>query len=224
MPKKKIKKEIKKFEIARRTDLNPENLLPVIQNLTAYGFNLADIGVLLGYVGKDPTAWLYNLRQKYPDVEEALQVGKQLGNIELIKTAIQESLGYWIEEEEIFANNVPVIPVSDKPFGPAKPMQDRYINKSRKTKRKFIQPNTQLLFKLMCCRMPEFFSETHKIQIDKRSIELKGNIEQEIRQFAGALLHVVDAEFEPKETKDEKVLEVQGKEITKRLQQEQDPQ
>ena len=77
--------------------------------------------------------------------------------------------------------------MSDKPFGPAKPMQDRYINKSRKTKRRFIQPNTQLLFKLMCCRMPEFFSDTRKVEIDKRTLELKGDVSAEIKGFAGAL-------------------------------------
>lgn len=199
---KRVKKEIKKFEIARRTDLNPETLLPVIQNLTAYGFNIADIGIMLGYTGADPEGWFYRLQEKYPNVEEALKVGKSLGDIELIKTAMQESLGYWIEEEETFAENVFNIPVVG--LGePAKPIQDKFVNKNKKTKKRYIQPNTQLLFKLLCCRLPEFFSDVKKIEVNKRSISLKGTIEEEIKQFAGALLHTINPEmietdFEPK--------------------------
>ena len=194
MVKRKLQDKTKRYEIARRSEINADALLPVIQNLTAEGYNLSDVGMLLGYCGDSPANWLYNLRKKHPEITDAIQIGRQAANTELIRTAFQESVGYWIEEEEIFANNVPVIPVSDKPFGPAKPMQDRYINKSRKTKRRFIQPNTQLLFKLMCCRMPEFFSDTKKVEINKKSLELKGTIEQEIKQFAGALYKIVSGE------------------------------
>lgn len=206
MPKKQIKKEIKKFEIARRTDLNPETLLPVIQNLTAYGFNIADIGIMLGFVGSDPEGWFYRLKEKYPEINKALEIGKNLGDIELIRTAIQESLGYWIEEEEVLSQNVfeiPVVGLGEK----CKPMQDKWVKKDKKTKKRYIQPNTQLLFKLLCCRLPEFFSDVKKIEVNKRSISLKGNIEDEIKQFAGALLHTIkpeitEAEFEPKNVSD----------------------
>lgn len=205
MAKHKIKTEIKKFEIAKRTDLNPDNLLPVIQNLTALGFTIADVGIMLGYCGKDPEGWFYRLKEKYPDINKALEIGKNLGDIELIKTAMQESLGYWIEEDEILSENVfeiPVVGLGEK----CKPMKDKWVKKEKKTKRKFIQPNTQLLFKLLCCRLPEFFSDVKKIEVDKRSISLKGNIEEEIKQFAGALLHniaePIEAEFEPTNVRD----------------------
>lgn len=180
----------KKFEIARRSDFS-DVLLPVIQNLTANGYNLSDVGTLLGYAGQDPEGWLERLRERYPDLKEAIQVGKEVANAELVRTAFQEAVGYWIEEEEIYANY--------------NKEEHTFLDKSKKTKRRFISPNTQLLFKLLCCRMPEYFSDTRKIQVDKRSIEVKANIEEEIKGFAGALLeaagvkHIDSKEILPNE-------------------------
>jgi hypothetical protein len=193
MPKKK-KINTKKFEIARRQEVNVDSLLPVIQNLTGQGFNLSDVGMLLGYAGDKPDRWLYNLRQKYPEINDAITIGRQAANAELIRTAFQEATGYWIEEEEVLAENIPHFPAPDVPFGEPKPMQDKYINKEKKTKRKFIQPNTQLLFKLLCCRLPEFFSDVRKVEIDKRSLELKGTISDEIKSFAGALYRAINTD------------------------------
>jgi len=63
-----------------------------------------------------------------------------------------------------------------------------YIEKSRKTKQKHVRPDTSLLFKLLCNRLPEYFSDTRKFEIDKRSVNAKVDMNKEISEFAGKLM------------------------------------
>jgi len=194
MAKKKIQNNT--FELVKRTELD-EKFVPVVHNLLSQGYDLADVGMLLGFAGKHPERWLKQLSEKIPDLQKAIELGTQAANIQLIKTAFQEATGYWIEEEEIYAEIEKIFPVPNVnnggPLATGIKPYYRYRDKSRKTKKKFIQPNTQLLFKLLCCRLPQYFSDTRNIQIDKRSLELKGNVEEEIRNFAGALMEAAGA-------------------------------
>ena len=43
----------KKFEIEKYSKLDIEPLLPTIQNLSAQGYDISDIGMILGFAGKD---------------------------------------------------------------------------------------------------------------------------------------------------------------------------
>lgn len=171
------KKEPKiKYQIKKRTPFN-DALLPVIQNLTAEGKSLADIGMLLGYAGKNPAAWLKYVRNKYPEVADAMKVGTQLADTKLIVTAFDAATGYDIEEVDI--EYVTINQING---------DTRHQEKSRKTKRKHVKPDTGLLFKLLCNRLPEYFSDTRKFEIDKRSIDAKVDMNKEISVFAGKLM------------------------------------
>ena len=171
------KQTIKKFELQKSTELSPD-ILPVIQNLATQGFTLADIGMFLGFAGKDPEGWIRRLQEKYPDIKEALQVGKSAADMELIRTAFNEAVGYWIEEEEV---------TQQKIQNPTDPTKTKWVDKWKKNKKRFVAPNAVLLFKLLCSRLPEYFSDIRKIEVDKKIMELKGNIDDEILEFAGAL-------------------------------------
>ncbi len=179
-----------KYQIKKRTPFN-DALLPVIQNLTAEGKSLADIGMLLGYAGKNPTAWLRYIKNKYPEVADAMKVGAQLADTKLIVTAFDAATGYDIEETD---TEYVVIPKIDG--------SNRHEEKNRKIKRKHIRPDTGLLFKLLCNRLPEYFSDTRKFEINKKSANVKIDMNKEISEFAGKLM---DA------TKDRK--QVESKEI-----------
>lgn len=173
MPKK--KKETK-YQIKKRTPFN-DVLLPVIQNLSAEGKSLADIGMLLGYAGKSPAAWLKYIKNKYPEVADALAVGAQMADTKLIVTAFDVATGYDIEEVDIEYVTINQLD-GDK----------RYEEKNRKIKRKHIQPNATLLFKLLCTRMPKYFSDTKKFEVDRRSANVKIDMNKEISEFAGKLM------------------------------------
>lgn len=165
-----------KYQIKKRTPFN-DALLPVIQNLTAEGKSLADIGMLLGYAGKNPAAWLRYVKNKYPEVADAMKVGTQLADTKLIVTAFDAATGYDIEEVDIEYIVTPRIDGTNN-----------YSEKSRKTKRKHVKPDTGLLFKLLCNRLPEYFSDTRKFEIDKRSVSAKVDMNKEISEFAGKLM------------------------------------
>lgn len=180
MPKKQKNPTKTKYQIKKRTPFN-DSLLPVIQNLTAEGRSLADIGMLLGYSGKNPAAWLRYVKNKYPDVADAMKVGSQLADTKLIVTAFDAATGYDIEETD---TEYVVINQLDG--------NKRYDEKSRKIKRKHIKPDTGLLFRLLCNRLPEYFQDVKKFQVDKRSIDAKVDMNKEISGFAGKLMDVVE--------------------------------
>jgi hypothetical protein len=188
------KKPKTKYQIKRRTPFN-DDLLPVIQNLTAEGRSLADIGMLLGYAGKSPAMWMRFLKNKHPEVADAIETGAQMADTKLIVTAFDAATGYDVEEVDIEYIAKPVIDGKglDK---------IEYIEKSRKTKQKHIRPDTSLLFKLLCNRLPEYFSDIRKFEIDKRSANVKIDMNKEISEFAGKLMQA---------TKDRK--QVESKEV-----------
>lgn len=72
-----------------------------------------------------------------------------------------------------------------------------------KRKKKHSKRNDQLLKFLLSNRLPEYFSDTKKIEINKKSIEIKADTEEQIKSFAGKLIdslkedHIIEAEFEP---------------------------
>jgi len=179
MPKIKDLKKKSKYQIKKRTTFN-DALLPVIQNLTAEGRSLADIGMLIGYSGKNPAAWLRYVKNKYPEVADAIESGAKLADTKLIVTAFDSAIGYDAEESD---TEYVVVPKIDGSF--------RYEEKSRKIKRKHIKPDTSLLFKLLCNRLPEYFQDTKKFEIDKRSVDAKIDMNKEISEFAGKLMDAV---------------------------------
>lgn len=182
------KKTIKKFEIQKRTTALSSDLLPTIQNLTAQGYTKADIGILLGFAGKDPEGWLKRLEAKFPTLAEAIQAGKDAGDIELVKTAFEQALGHWVDGGEEIRYKA----VQDR----QNPNKVKWVQSAKKKlPAKFIPGNGKLLFQLLCSRLPEYFSDTRRVEIDKKVLELKGNVKDEILGFAGALAAAV----QPKE-------------------------
>jgi len=178
------KRTIKKFEIQKRSDISAD-LLPVVQNLTAQGYTLADVGILLGFAGKDPEGWLKRLEAKFPTLAEAIQAGKSMGDIELVKTAFEQALGHWVDGGEEIRYKA----IQD----PQNPTKVKWIQSAKKKlPAKFIPGNGKLLFQLLCSRLPEYFSDTRRVEIDKKVLELKGNVKDEILGFAGALAAAVE--------------------------------
>jgi len=175
-PKKKPKTHIEKS-----TKVNCA-LVPIIKDLGNLGYSEADIGIIIAAAGKNPQKWFNNLKKKYPNVDDIGQLATTLANIQLVVAAMQAALGYDYVEEEI---KYKVIEKCDPVAGK---VWDEYIEESRKVKPKHAKKDKDLLKFLLVNRLSEYFSDIKKIQVDKRTIEFKGDMSEEIKSFAGKLL------------------------------------
>ena len=158
--------EKKKYQLALRSKFSPA-LLPAITNLVALGMSESDIGIIVGYSGKNPREWLAGLKKRNQDVKIACDIGKKMANVALVARAFQLAMaGYeYIETEEI--------------------SKDGKIIET-KVKKKHAKPNVALLQTLLRSRLPEDFS--NKIQIDKRTMNVGVDIDAEVDSFFGNLM------------------------------------
>jgi len=100
--------------------------------------------------------------------------------------AVKTALGY--EYQEIDQNFLRVPAGYDDAGKPL--MREVPSNKKVKTKRAL--PNEALLRFILKCRLPEYFQDTQRIEINKKTIEIKEIAQKEIESFAGKLLEAID--------------------------------
>ena len=61
----------------------------------------------------------------------------------------------------------------------------------RKVKIKRALPNEALLRFILKCRLPEYFQDTQRIEINKKTIEIKEVAQKEIEEFGRKLLESI---------------------------------
>ena len=169
-----------KYQIEKSTKVNSA-LVPLIKDLADLGYSEADIGVIIAAAGKSPRKWFNYLKKKYPKLENIAETADTLANIQLVVAAMQAALGYDYIEEEIKYEQKQILG-TDK----TKP-----VEVDRKVKHKHARKDKDLLKFLLINRLPQYFSDTKKIQVDQRSIEFKGDVSEEIKSFAGQLMDIV---------------------------------
>lgn len=126
--------------------------LPVIQNLTALGLSELDIGIILGYGGRDPGKWINNLKLHHEDIKEAASRGKKMALAQLCSAMFKAAQGYnYVETRE-----------EDGPKGHT---DGKY--------KKHIAPNAQLAMFLATNLMPDVFK--NRTEVDKREIKFVVN-------------------------------------------------
>ncbi|MCP5019642.1 MAG: hypothetical protein GY938_30815 [Ketobacter sp.] len=148
----------------------------------------ADVGVALGAIGDEQ--WMTEQRKKCGNLADFMDLAKQRANVALVVAAVKEAKGYnYVETTQEF---IPVVDDDGNPTGEEVP------GKIKRTT-KWSKGDPGLLKFITSSRMPNQFNEVKKIQIEKRSIEIKGDAEAEIRQFYGKMLQEFggeqDAEF-----------------------------
>lgn len=187
-----FKEENRKYVLPMRTRFDP-NFLPVIQNLTAMGMTESDIGVIVGYQGKNAHDWVNELKKNHPEVKDAAQIGKMIADSFLVAQMYKSACGYEYVEEEW--------------------KLDEDTQEMVKVKEKVVhQPaNAQLAMFMATNRMPEQFR--HKIELTKKGFIIDSTSEvssDQIERLAGALMDeskrvkqiestVIDVEFEDKD-------------------------
>lgn len=143
------------------------------------GATYADIGMIMGYAGKNLKDWVKTLIKKYPDAKEAVRVGKALADINLVSKAYIAAVGY--DYEEKYFRTVKI-------KGEDGECEMDYVPYSKSCKH--AKPSSDLIKFLLPNRMPEYFRDVKYLEIDKRSVEFKGDINKEIASFFGKLTDI----------------------------------
>ena len=150
--------------------------------------DVSDLGAIIGCLGERSVKDLEELKAKCSSIDEFLEVARQRADIALVVAAVKAAIGYDYEETEQTIAKKPMegadgqLVICDVPY-------------KVKKKMKHAKQNDALLKFLLINRLPQFFSDMKKVEINKKSIEIKGDTEKEIREFAGRLLKVIDTEF-----------------------------
>jgi len=158
----------------------------VAKDLIANGKDISDVGVILGALGEDSLKWLKDLKAECTTVDEFIEIARQRADIALIVAAVKCALGYEYQEEDKTYRNI-----LNNRDGTGAPVMKEVID-GRKVKTKRALPNEALLRFILKCRLPEYFTDTQRIEINKKTIEIKEIAQKEIESFAGKLLEAID--------------------------------
>lgn len=170
-------------------------MIRLMEELTYFDQNVSDIGLVLATLGKEDPKALEALKGSVKDVDEFLSLAARRADISLVVAAVRAATGYTYEETEQTFRRVPRT-------GSHGEVEITEVPAERKVKTRIMKPNDALLKFLLVNRLPQYFSDSKKIEINKKSIEIKGITEAEIRKFAGDLVKVIDCEVIEAENSD----------------------
>jgi len=147
-----------------------------------------DIGVIIGVLGEDSLKWLEGLKKECSTVEEFVEMARQRADISLIAAAVKAAMGY--DYQESYQNYLRVPAGYDKAGNPVM----REVPGNKQIKYKKALPNEALLKFILKCRLPEYFTDTQRVEINKKSIEIKEITAKEIESFGRKLLESIENE------------------------------
>jgi len=157
----------------------------IVRDLIENNQNISDVGTIVGVLGEDSTKWLEDLKKECSSVEEFLDIARQRADIALIVAAVKCALGYEYQEEDKTYRNI----LNHRDDTGAPVMKE--IVDGRKVKIKRALPNEALLRFILKCRLPEYFQDTQRIEINKKTIEIKEIAQKEIEEFGRKLLESI---------------------------------
>jgi hypothetical protein len=160
----------------------------VAKDLLENNQNIADVGTIIGALGEDSLKWLKDLKAECTTIDQFIEIARQRADIALIVAAVKCALGYEYQEEDKTYRNI--LNHRDETGAPVM----KEIVDGRKVKTKRALPNEALLRFILKCRLPEYFSDIQRVEINKKVIEIKGNAEKEIREFGRKLLESIKNE------------------------------
>jgi len=157
----------------------------VAKDLLENNQNIADVGTIIGALGEDSLKWLKDLKAECTTIDEFLDIARQRADIALIVAAVKCPLGYEYQEEDKTYRNI----LNHRDDTGAPVMKE--IIDGRKVKIKRALPNESLLRFILKCRLPEYFQDTQRIEINKKTIEIKEVAQKEIEEFGRKLLESI---------------------------------
>ncbi|MEJ2648618.1 MAG: hypothetical protein P8016_09455 [Sedimentisphaerales bacterium] len=175
--------------MARPKKLNVETELALVaKDLIEHNQDVAHIGLIVGALGTDSLEWLSDLKKECTSVDEFIEIAAKRAEIQLISAAIKNAMGYDYEEVDCDIAKIPV------GYGKNRKPKMRLVERGRKVKTKHARANETLLKFLLKNYIPQYFQDVSKVEINKKSIEIKEITADEIKRFAGKLLETVDSE------------------------------
>lgn len=175
----------------RKQKSEDKQLAVIIKDLVKADVDISDVGTIIACLKGDVKS-LKELKDECSSIDEFLELASRKANIALVTAAIEAAIGYdYIETEQL---------IKKEPHIVNGRLEIREVPGNLKIKKKHAKKNDQLLKFILTNRLPEYFSDVKKVEINKRSIEIKANTEAEIRGFAGRLLDAF---------KDEKIIEAE---------------
>ena len=166
-----------------RKDLNKELAL-VVKDLIESDQSISDIGTIIGCLGKDSVKWLKDLKKECTSIDEFIDMARARADIALVAAAIEAALGY--DYEEVDQEYFKIAGYDDDGL----PL-DRLVEGKKRVKTRHAKKNDALLKFILKNRLPEFFQDVQKVQINKTNIEIKEVTAGEIKQFAGRLMEAI---------------------------------
>ena len=172
----------------RKKETEEKHLTRLITEIIKENPSLADVGTIVGCLGEGSVKELEELKKNCTSIDDFLEVARQRADVALVVAAVKAALGYDYEETEEKISRVPrngtdgQIIITEVITGVIK-------------RKKHAKKSDALLKFLRLNRLPEYFSDTKKVEINKKVIEIKGNTEAEIKLFAGKLLDIIETEF-----------------------------
>lgn len=158
----------------------------VAKDLLENNQNIADVGTIIGALGEDSLKWLQDLKKECASVDEFIEIARQRADIALIVAAVRCALGY--EYQEIDQNFLRIPAGYDDNGNP----KMREVPSNKKVKTKKALPNEALLKFILKCRLPEYFQEVQRVEINKKTIEIKELAGREIEEFGRKFLELAD--------------------------------
>jgi len=164
----------------------------VAKDLLENNQSVADIGAIVGALGEDSLKWLKDLKAECTTIDEFIEIARQRADITLIVAAVKCALGYEYQEEDRTYRNI----LNNRDETGAPVMKE--VVDGRKVKIKRALPNEALLRFILKCRLPEYFQDVQRVEVNKKTIEIKEYTEAEIRRCAGKLYEAVIRETNEK--------------------------
>lgn len=175
----------------RKEETDEKALVQLTRDVTAQSPDISTLGMIIGTLSSDVKA-LEKLKKEAGSVEEFLALAGDLANVALVAAATKAAIGYDRDEVQVETkrfvdgyNTDGTVRIKDVPVG-------------EKRTNRHVKPSETLLKFLLTNRLPQYFSDTKKVEINKKVIEIREDAEAEIKAFAGKLLDAVaiDAKFE----------------------------
>ena len=167
-------------------------LMQITKDVVSESPDIASLGLIIGCLGSDVKA-LQKLKKEAGSVEEFLSLAGELANVSLVASATKAAIGYDVDEVQTeYANKVNPVYA----YGTKDQVLVKEVETGRKVTRKHIRPSEALLKFLLSNRLPQYFSDTRKVEINKTVKEIKADTEEEIKAFAGKLLEAVTVDAE----------------------------
>lgn len=158
----------------------------VAKDLLQNNQSIADIGTIVGALGEDSLKWLKDLKAECTTIDEFIDIAKKRADIALIVAAVKTALGYEYQETD---QNYIRVPAGYDDAGIPKM---REVPERKKVKTKKALPNEALLRFILKCRLPEYFQEVQRVEINKKTIEIKEIAGREIEEFGRKFLEMAD--------------------------------